>query len=123
MKNVIIIALILLAQPICGQVLEDWQKGFCIKTLKGYTNVDESLKAERLQIVSLLNRQRDSQKGVEQWFLSNIACTDSLINVCVELVENSECAKLAALLEKERWNLYAHPHNSVALCWDYIRLH
>ena len=123
MKNVIIIALILLAQPICGQMLEDWQKGFCIKTLKGYTNVDESLKAEKLQLLYLLNKPWIAQKGVEQWFLSNIVRTDSMINVCVELVENSECAKLAALLEKERWNLYAHPHNSVALCWDYIRLH
>ena len=32
MRNFIIIALILLALPICAQRLEDWQKEFCIRT-------------------------------------------------------------------------------------------
>ena len=118
MKNILLIALILLVQPMCAQQLERWQKDFCINTLRGYTKVDDSLKIERLRLLSLLNKHWAAQKGVEQWFLNNIARTDSLINVCVELVENSECAKLAALLEKERWNLYAHPHKTVALCWD-----
>ena len=118
MKNYIVIALILLAQSVCAQRLEDWQKDFCIKTLKGYTNVDDSLKIERLKYLSLLNKHWIAQKGATQWFLNNISRTDSLINVCAGMVERNECAKLVALLEKERWNLYAHPHNSVALCWD-----
>ena len=107
MRNSILIALILLAHPMCAQVLEDWQKEFCINTLKEYTNVSDTLKRERLQLALLLNNHWGAQKGVEQWFLSNIARTDSLMSVCIEMVEKSECAKLVALLEKERWNLYA----------------
>ena len=118
MKNFVFGMLLLLAQPMCAQQLKWWQKEFCIETLKGYTNVNDCLKNERLQLLTLVSKHWGAQKGAEQWFVNNISRTDSLINVCVEMVENSECEKLAQLLEKERWRLYAHPCNSVSLCWD-----
>ena len=109
MKFLLATIFIALAQPIFSQVFTNEQKDFCINTFKNYLNVKESLIEKRVQAI----------QEHEQWYRQNIVHIDSVMNACIGLVQQDESMKLANLLEKERYNIYAHPHNDTYLCYDF----
>ena len=100
---------IALVQPIFCQVFTHEQKDFCITTFKKYLKVEEKLINERVQAI----------QEHEEWYRQNVVHIDSVMNVCIELVQQDESIKLADLLEKERYNIYAHPHNDTYLCYEF----
>ena len=104
-----------MAQPIFCQVLTNEQKDFCIATFGNYLNVKEELVKERVEILKSLNT---SEEDIT-WFKDNIIRMDSVMNVSIELVKKDDCINLANLLEKERYNIYAHPHSDTYLCYDF----
>ena len=116
MKNILFILFILLAQPMLGQVLSEQQKEFCIETFKKYLNVKEELIEERLVTLKLV---QSGQEDISEWYRDNIVRIDSVMNASIELVKLDESMKLADLFEKERYNIYAHPHNDTYLCYDF----
>ena len=97
------------------QVLTNEQKDFCISTFNNYLNVKEKLVKERIEVLKSLN----SSKEDIDWFKDNTIRMDSVMNVCIEFAKNDDCINLAKLLEKERYNIYAHPHNNTYLCYDF----
>lgn len=115
MKSILFLLLIFLAQPMFCQVLTKEQKDFCISTFNNYLNVKEKLVKERIEVLKSLN----SSKEDIDWFKDNTIRMDSVMNVCIEFAENDDCINLAKLLEKERYNIYAHPHNDSYLCYDF----
>lgn len=112
MRHLILGILILLAQPMFSQVFTFEQKDFCIETFKKYLNVKEELIEERLVTLELVQRE---QEDISEWYRNNIVRIDSVMNASIELVKQDESMKLADLLEKERYNIYAHPHNDTYL--------
>ena len=76
-------------------------------------NVEEKLINERVQAI----------QEHEEWYRQNVAHTDSVMNVCIGLVQQDENIKLADLLEKERYNIYAHPHNDPIFAMTFIQLY
>jgi hypothetical protein len=116
MRNLILGILILLAQPIFCQVFTPEQKEFCIETFKKYMNVKEELIEERLVTLKLV---QSGQEDISEWYRDNIVRIDSVMNASIELVKLDESMKLADLFEKERYNIYAHPHNDTYLCYDF----
>ena len=116
MKNILFILFILLAQPMLGQVLSEQQKEFCIETFMKYLNVKEELIEERLVTLKLV---QSGQEDISEWYRDNIVRIDSVMNASIELVKQDESMKLADLLEKERYNIYAHPHNDTYLCYNF----
>lgn len=115
MKSILFLLLIFLAQPMFCQVLTKEQKDFCISTFNNYLNVKEKLVKERIEVLKSLN----SSKEDIDWFKDNTIRMDSVMNVCIEFAKNDDCINLAKLLEKERYNIYAHPHNDSYLCYDF----
>lgn len=115
MRNLVFVLFLFLAQPIFSQVFTDEQKEFCISVFNNYQNVNEELIEERVEILKILNTAED---GIV-WFTENIIRIDSVMNVGIELVKKDDCINLANLLERERYNIYAHPHNDTYLCWDF----
>ena len=115
MRHLILGILILLAQPMFSQVFTFEQKDFCIETFKKYLNVKEELIEERVEILKSLNT---TEKDIA-WFKDNIMRMDSVMNVSIELVKKDDCLDLSNLLERERYNIYAHPHNDTYLCYDF----
>ena len=115
MKHLLFLLLIFLVQPMFCQVLTNEQKDFCISTFNKYLNVKEELIKERTEVLKSLN---SSEEDID-WFKDNIIRMDSVMKVSIELVKNNECSNLANLLEKERYNIYAHPHNDSYLCYDF----
>ena len=109
MRNIIFVLFTFLAQPTFCQVFTNEQKDFCINTFKNFLNVEESLIEKRVQAI----------QEHEQWYRQNIVHIDSVMNACIGLVQQDESMKLANLLEKERYNIYAHPHNDTYLCYDF----
>ena len=105
-----------MAQPMLGQVLSEQQKEFCIETFKKYLNVKEELIEERLVTLKLV---QSGQEDISEWYRDNIVRIDSVMNASIELVKLDESMKLADLFEKERYNIYAHPHNDTYLCYDF----
>ena len=116
MRNLILGILILLAQPMFCQVFIPEQKDFCIETFKKYMNVKEELIEERLVTLKLV---QSGQEDISEWYRDNIVRIDSVMNASIELVKQDESMKLADLLEKERYNIYAHPHNDTYLCYNF----
>ena len=116
MRHLILGILILLAQPMFSQVFTFEQKDFCIETFKKYLNVKEELIEERLVTLKLVQRE---QEDISEWYRNNIVRIDSVMNASIELVKQDESMKLADLFEKERYNIYAHPHNDTYLCYDF----
>ena len=116
MRNLILGILILLAQPMFCQVFTPEQKDFCIETFKKYLNVKEELIEERLVTLKLV---QSGQEEISEWYRDNIVRIDSVMNASIELVKLDESMKLADLFEKERYNIYAHPHNDTYLCYDF----
>ena len=116
MRNLILGILILLAQPMFCQVFTTEQKDFCIETFKKYMNVKEELIEERLVTLKLV---QSGQEDISEWYRDNIVRIDSVMNASIELVKLDESMKLADLFEKERYNIYAHPHNDTYLCYDF----
>ena len=116
MRNLILGILILLAQPMFCQVFTPEQKDFCIETFKKYMNVKEELIEERLVTLKLV---QSGQEDISEWYRDNIVRIDSVMNASIELVKLDESMKLADLFEKERYNIYAHPHNDTYLCYDF----
>ena len=116
MKHLILGILILLAQPMFCQVFTPEQKDFCIETFKKYLNVKEELIEERLVTLKLV---QSGQEDISEWYRDNIVRIDSVMNASIELVKLDESMKLADLFEKERYNIYAHPHNDTYLCYDF----
>ena len=43
---------------------------------------------------------------------------DSVMNAAISYVGKDNLTNLAGLFEKERYNIYAHPHNDTYLCYD-----
>lgn len=115
MKHTLFALFIFLAQPMFGQAFTEAQKNFCISTFNKYLNVKEELTKERTKVLKSLN---SSEEDID-WFKNNIIRMDSVMKVSIELVKNNECSNLANLLEKERYNIYAHPHNDSYLCYDF----
>ena len=115
MRHLILGILILLAQPMFSQVFTFEQKDFCIETFKKYLNVKKELIKERVEILKSLNT---TEKDIA-WFKDNIMRMDSVMNVSIELVKKDDCLDLSNLLERERYNIYAHPHNDTYLCYDF----
>lgn len=109
MRNILFVLFIFLAKPIFSQVLTNEQKDFCIITLKKYLYVDKEVIEERIKFL----------KEHKEWYKQNVVHIDSVINVCIGLIKRDETIKLAKLLEKERYNIYAHPHNDTYLCYDF----
>ena len=116
MRNLILGILILLAQPMFCQVFTPEQKDFCIETFKKYMNVKEELIEERLVTLKLV---QSGQEDISEWYRDNIVRIDSVMNASIKLVKLDESMKLADLFEKERYNIYAHPHNDTYLCYDF----
>ena len=116
MRNLILGILILLAQPMFCQVFTPEQKDFCIETFKKYMNVKEELIEERLVTLKLV---QSGQEDIFEWYKNNVVRIDSVMNASIELVKLDESMKLADLFEKERYNIYAHPHNDTYLCYDF----
>ena len=98
------------------QVFTPEQKDFCIETFKKYLNVKEELIEERLVTLKLV---QSGQEEISEWYRDNIVRIDSVMNASIELVKQNENMKLADLLEKERYNIYAHPHNDTYLCYNF----
>ena len=115
MRNIVFALSIFLAQPIFCQVFTSEQKDFCIATFGNYLNVKEDLIKERVEILKSLNTTEENIT----WFKDNIIRMDSVMNASIELVKKDDCINLANLLEKERYNIYAHPHNDTYLCYDF----
>lgn len=116
MKHLIFTIFILLAQSTFCQVFTPEQKDLCIETFKKYLNVKEKLIEERLVTLKLV---RSGQEDISEWYRNNIVRIDSVMNASIELVKKDDCLNLANLLEKERYNIYAHPHNDSHLCYDF----
>ena len=112
MRNVWFILYILLAQPTFCQVLTFEQKDFCVETFMKYLNVKKELIEERLVTLNLIE---GGQEDIFEWYKNNVVRIDSVMNASIELVKQNENMKLADLLEKERYNIYAHPHNDTYL--------
>jgi hypothetical protein len=116
MRNVLFILYILLAQPTFCQVLTFEQKDFCVETFMKYLNVKKELIEERLVTLNLIE---GGQEDIFEWYKNNVVRIDSVMNASIELVKQNENMKLADLLEKERYNIYAHPHNDTYLCYNF----
>ena len=116
MRNVLFILYILLAQPTFCQVLTFEQKDFCVETFMKYLNVKKELIEERLVTLNLIE---GGQEDIFEWYKNNVVRIDSVMNASIELVKLDESMKLADLFEKERYNIYAHPHNDTYLCYDF----
>ena len=116
MRNVLFILYILLAQPTFCQVLTFEQKNFCVETFMKYLNVKKELIEERLVTLNLIE---GGQEDIFEWYKNNVVRIDSVMNASIELVKQNENMKLADLLEKERYNIYAHPHNDTYLCYNF----
>ena len=106
---------ILLAHPMIGQILSEQQKEFCLSTFNHYRHAKEGLVKEMIESMKSFNR---SEADIA-WYKDNIVRVDSIMDVCVDLVNKNDCKNLAKLLEKERYNIYAHPHNDTYLCYDF----
>lgn len=115
MKYITFALFIFLAQQMLSQVLTNEQKDFCIATFGNYLNVQEDLIKERVEILNSLN----TTEADIVWFKDNIIRMDSVMNASIALVKKDDCINLANLLEKERYNIYAHPHNDTYLCYDF----
>ena len=116
MRNVLFILYILLAQPTFCQVLTFEQKNFCVETFMKYLNVKKELIEERFVTLNLIE---GGQEDIFEWYKNNVVRIDSVMNASIELVKQNENMKLADLLEKERYNIYAHPHNDTYLCYNF----
>ena len=116
MRHLIFAIFIQLAQPISCQVFTPEQKDFCIETFKKYLNVKEELIEERLVTLKLVQSE---QEDISEWYRNNVVRIDSVMNASIELVKQDESMKLAYLLEKEQYNIYAHPHNDTYLCYNF----
>jgi hypothetical protein len=116
MRNVLFILYTLLAQPTFCQVLTFEQKDFCVETFMKYLNVKKELIEERLVTLNLIE---GGQEDIFEWYKNNVVRIDSVMNASIELVKQNENMKLADLLEKERYNIYAHPHNDTYLCYNF----
>ena len=115
MRNIVFALFIFLAQAIFSQVLTKEQKDFCISTLSNYQNVKKELTEERVKLLKSFNTTEEDIV----WFKENVIRMDSIMNASIELVKKDDCINLANLLEKERYNIYAHPHNDTYLCYDF----
>ena len=115
MRNIAWVILIFLTQPLFSQVLTNEQKNFCITTFNSYLNVKDELLNKRVEVLKSLN---SSEKEIG-WFKLNIIRMDSVMRASIELVKKHDCTNLAKLLESERYNIYAHPHNDTYLCYDF----
>ena len=115
MRNIVFALFIFLAQAIFSQVLTKEQKDFCISTLGNYQNVKKELIEERVKLLKSLNTTEEDIV----WFKNNIIRMDSVMNASIALVKKDDCINLAELLENERYNIYAHPHNDTYLCCDF----
>ena len=115
MRNIFFALFIFLAQAIFSQVLTNEQKDFCIATFGNYLSVKEELIEERVELLKSLNATEEDIV----WFKDNIIRMDSIMNASIELVKKDDCINLLNLLEKERYNIYAHPHNDTYLCYDF----
>ena len=116
MRHLIFAIFIQLVQSISCQVFTPEQKDFCIETFKKYLNVKEELIEERLVTLKLVQSE---QEDISEWYRNNVVRIDSVMNASIELVKQDESMKLAYLLEKERYNIYAHPHNDTYLCYNF----
>ena len=115
MRNIVFALFIFLAQPMLSQVLTNEQKDFCIATFGNYLNMQEDLIKERVEILKSLN----TTEADIVWFKDNIIRIDSVMNASIALVKKDDYINLANLLERERYNIYAHPHNDTYLCYDF----
>ena len=113
MRLLIFVIFILLAHPMIGQILSEQQKEFCLSTFNHYRYAKEGLVKEMIESMKSFNR---SEADIA-WYKDNIVRVDSIMDVCVDLVNKNDCRNLAKLLEKERYNIYAHPHNDTYLCY------
>lgn len=113
MRLLIFVIFILLAHPMIGQILSEQQKEFCLSTFNHYRHAKEGLVKEMIESMKSFNR---SEADIA-WYKDNIVRVDSIMDVCVDLVNKNDCKNLAKLLEKERYNIYAHPHNDTYLCY------
>ena len=113
MRHLIFAIFILLVHPMFGQFLSEQQKEFCLSTFKHYQYAKEDIVKEIIEEMKSL----DSCEADIAWFENNIVRVDSIMDVCVDLVSKNDCKNLAKLLEKERYNIYAHPHNDTYLCY------
>lgn len=121
MKKLLILVIGLFPLSSCIAQFTKEQKEFCVNTFKSYLNPDEKLIQEReeLYLLTLKHSSTETTEDDKRFFRKNIIHIDSVMHTAMELVKQDEIIKLADLLEKERYNIYAHPHNNTYLCWDF----
>lgn len=87
-----------------------------VNTLSLYLNVDSNLIAERNRFFLFLRKffdEGEEEKTDSNYYMKNIAHVDSVIHKAIGLVELGNTDELLSLLETERFNIYAHPHNTI----------
>lgn len=82
-----------------------------------YQDVDPQLAEERnetyLQTLKHISPEVENNEEANAFFLNNIAHIDEVTNQAIKLAKEKNVAELAALLDAELLNFYAHPHNTI----------
>lgn len=125
MKQFILAITVLLILSACNQqkkseTLTKEQQEFCISTFKLYLNVDNNHVEESLGFIKLLAKHSGDydKKETLEYFQRNITHIDSVMQHCIELVNQEHYKILIDILEKERMNIAAHPNNTVDNEWQ-----
>ena len=114
MRHFLFIVCMVMASPLFSQSLTEKQKEFYVETFRKYLHVDENLIQQRIDFLKSL----DNSPEDIAWYRQNITRMDSVMNAAISYVGKDNLTNLAGLFEKERYNIYAHPHNDTYLCYD-----
>ena len=114
MRHFLFIVCMVMASPLLSQSLTQQQKEFCVETFRKYLHVDENLIQQRIDFLKSL----DNSPEDIAWYRQNITRMDSVMNAAISYIGKDNLTNLAGLFEKERYNIYAHPHNDTYLCYD-----
>ena len=114
MRNIVLVLFIFLAEPMFSQVFNNEVKEDFISTFSKYLNVKEETIKERIMIMKCLNATEEEIV----WYKNNIIRMDSVMHASIKLVKNDDYVNLAKLFEKERYDIYGHPHNDTYLCYE-----
>lgn len=96
MRCLIFAIFILLSHPMFGQFLSDQQKEFCMATFKHYQYANEDLVKEMIENMKSFN---SSEADIE-CYKDNIVRVDSIMDICVDLVNKNDCKNLAKVTRK-----------------------
>lgn len=102
--------------------LTEEEKETCIFVFESYLSVDKEAIDTHLETTrTILSSDGVSASEIEAT-ISEIAENTKHINAvleeCIELVKKGEATPAIELLEKERFNIYAHPANDTYTCLD-----